>query len=124
LNGAGQIAFAAKLTHPGVNLRNDYGIWAESIDGELTLIVRTGELLEVAPGDFRTIDRFQFIGSSGNQDGRNSLFNERGQLAFGATFTDGTSGIFVSNAVAIPEPAALGLLLVGVMFLIGRRSRS
>jgi hypothetical protein len=34
-----------------------------------------------------------------------------GQLAFSATFTDGTSGIFVSNRVAIPEPATFALTL-------------
>ncbi|MEZ6072461.1 MAG: PEP-CTERM sorting domain-containing protein [Pirellulales bacterium] len=60
--------------------------------------------------------------SSGNQDGRNSLFNDRGQVAFGATFTDGTSGIFVSNAVAVPEPASLMLFAVGAT-LLRRRCR-
>lgn len=31
--------------------------------------------------------------------------NDRGQIVFQAEFTDGTQGIFISNAVAVPEPA-------------------
>lgn len=41
-----------------------------------------------------------FVGGSGNQDGRSSGFNDLGQLVFSAIFSDGSSGIFVSDLVA------------------------
>ena len=112
LNAAGQTAFFANLTGIGVTASNREGLWATDRDGLLTLIARTGNLLEVAPGDFRTIASLSFVGNTGNEDGRPSGFNDLGQLAFSARFTDGTSGVFVSDLVAVPEPSAAALLLV------------
>ena len=68
-------------------------IWATNLAGNLELIARTGNFLEVAPGDSRVISDVQIGG-----------FNNLGQVAFRAEFTDGTSGAFVSNLVAVPEP--------------------
>jgi hypothetical protein len=110
LNDAGQTAFQAGLTGSGVSPTNNFGIWATDLTGALQLIARTGDLLEVGPCDFRTISLLRFRGETGNSDGRPSAFNNQGQLAFFARFTDGTSGIFVSNRVAIPEPGTILLL--------------
>jgi hypothetical protein len=93
LNSAGQIALLANVT-------NGVGLWATDRDGVLQYIMCTGDELEVAPGDFRTIQDFGFFGETGNGDGRASGFNNLGQIAFSASFTDGRSGVFVSNAVA------------------------
>ncbi len=46
-----------------------------------------------------------------------------GQLAFSASFTDGSSGVFVSNRVAVPEPSALALAAAGFALCIVRRQR-
>jgi hypothetical protein len=101
LNAAGQTAFLATLTGSGVTGGNDRGFWATDANGATQLIAREGDLLEVAPGDFRTISLLSFFGNSGNGDGRRSGFNDVGQLAFLADFTDGSSGIFVSNRVRL-----------------------
>ena len=53
-----------------------------------------------------------------NSGDRSSGFNNLGQLAFRAYFTDGTGGIFVSNRVAIPEPSTLALAALGVLGLV------
>ena len=83
-----------------MNSTNDLGIWATDPNGLLQLIARTGDEMEVAPSDFRTITSFSFRGGSGTEDGRASSFNDRGQLAFLAAFADGSAGVFVSNLVA------------------------
>ena len=91
------------------------------------------------PGtDLRTVLEVFFVGGSstvsglfpagtGNEDGRPSSFNDSGQLTFGALFTDGTSGVFVSNLVAVPEPSATVLLALGALGVLGlgrgRRAR-
>jgi hypothetical protein len=100
LNSAGQTAFRAILTGAGVDFTNDRGIWATDRDGALQLVVRTGELLEVMPGEFRTPSDLDFVSMSGNGDSRQSGFNNFGQLVFWASFTDGSQGVFVSNVVA------------------------
>ncbi len=117
LNDAGQTAFYGYLTGSGT------GIWATDRTGALQLISRTGDPLEVAPGDFRTISSLRFVGfnsgsATGNSDGRPSGFNNLGQVAFYASFTDGSSGIFVSNRVAVPEPSALALVAAAALGLV------
>jgi hypothetical protein len=115
-NELGQIAFSVFLDS-GI-----YGIWATDLSGSLKLIVAEGELLEVAPGDFRTVVGFEFVAGNGN-DVPHVGFNNRGQLAFFAKFTDGSQGIFVSNLVAVPEPCSL-LLLAQFVVLVIRPRRS
>ena len=123
LNDAGQLAFLGFLVGGGVDATNDQGIWATDASGALALIARTGASLEVAPGDFRTISQLAFAGGTGNSDGRASGFNNRGQLAFKAVFTDESQGIFVSSAVAVPEPASILLAAPWLFGLVRSRRR-
>jgi len=115
LNDVGQTAFLGDL-NSGNNTTGS-GIWAEDPSGVLTLIARQGDLLDVENGpgtDFRTIIDLSFVtitnsgfSNTGNGDGRASGFNNFGQLAFRANFTDGTSGVFLSNLAAVPSPRAV-----------------
>jgi hypothetical protein len=113
LNAAGQTAFLASVGGSGIDGSNNEGLWATDRQGALQLIVRDGDQIEVAPSDFRTIQFLGFTANSGNGDGRPSGFNDRGQITFVAYFTDGSSGVFVSNLVAVPEPAALIAGIIG-----------
>ncbi|MCB9855097.1 MAG: hypothetical protein H6818_05365 [Phycisphaerales bacterium] len=116
LNGNGDVAFLSPL----LNTANSQGIFAE-ISGILSLIVQKGDQIEVAPGDFRTVSFLSFDGVSGNQDAASSAFNDLGQIAFKADFTDGTDGIFIVNT--IPEPATSLMALSGALPLLRTRRR-
>jgi formylglycine-generating enzyme required for sulfatase activity len=117
LNDAGQIAFKARVI-----LGGGESIWATDRNGVLQPVVSAAELLEIAPGDFRRIESIDFVGGSGNSDGRPSGFNNRGQIAFMARYVGGGEGIFVSNAVAVPEPATISLaVLLTAALSIGAR---
>ncbi len=100
-NGAGQVAFTAWLTGEGVDSSNNFGVWAEDPNGLLTLVIREGDQIEVAPGDVRTVLRvFMTTGEtfiSGGEDGRLMNFNDAGQLAFRVIFTDFSGGIIVAS---------------------------
>jgi len=50
MNDKGQIVVRSTLIGPGVDTNNDYGIWLYN-DGQLELIVRKGDSLEVSPGE-------------------------------------------------------------------------
>ncbi len=117
-NANGQTAFAANLRGDGVDSTNDQAIFAQDAFGVLRLIAREGNQLEVAPGDNRTIAELSLFGRSGLGDGRGAAFSERGQLAFRAVFTDGTSGIFVSDLVAVPEPTSALLMLTAFVAFV------
>lgn len=111
MNDLGQVAFTAEIEGPGIRQsQNDFGIWATRVSGELQLIARTRDLLDVsddpAVPDLREIGGLSLIAGSGGSDGRQSSFNSLGQLAFSADFRFVTEGVFVTNAVAIPEPAS------------------
>lgn len=112
LNDAGQIAFGANLDGNGIDDSNNFGLWATDPAGTLRLIVRTGDLLEVVPGEFRTISGLKAGG-----------FNNIGQVAFRATFTDGSQGLFVSSIAAIPEPTSMCLLILGTVGGVSHRFR-
>lgn len=135
INKYGRIAFSGYLkTGVGdVTADNSVGIWAEDSSGQLQLIVRKGDLIDVdnGPGiDLRTIASFSYFGDDGYlgpKIGQQGSFNDLGQFAFVATFTDGSSGIFVSNAAAVPEPCTLamaGLLLIPATITARRCKRS
>ena len=101
INDAGQTAFWGILIGNGVDPYNNTGIWATGLDGLLTLVIRKGDLLDVDDDplneDFRTVATVNLHPSFSRQSGGYSSFNENGQLAFRATFTDGSSGIFVAD---------------------------
>ena len=106
-NALGQAAFQSILSSSdGESASN--AIFAEDLRGEIQIIVRTGDTLDVSDDpqfpELRTIERLYFQGDDG--------FNDRGQLAFVAQFTDDTSGVFVSDLVAIPEPTSLSILVI------------
>ncbi len=120
INGAGQVAFMSS--------RQEFGnvsvqLLVQNSDGSLVEIANTGSLLEVAPGDFRTLTLIEFLGGSGLEDGRRVGFNERGQVAFRADFADGSTGLFVSSLAAIPEPAGLALAVVAATAMMTSQRR-
>ena len=98
LNDAGQVAFLGglKIGVGDTTGFNNFGIWTSD-----DLVVRAGDVVEVAPGDFRVVATLGM--------GRFALANT-GQVAFLINFLDGTQGVFV--ATPVPEPGALVLLAI------------
>jgi hypothetical protein len=129
LNAAGWTAFESelKIGVGGVTANNDIGIWAEDRTGALRLIIREGNKLDVDDGpgvDRRTISSLQFLSLNGGGDSRSSGFNDIGQLAFRAAFTDGSEGVFVSDIATLPEPASLLLAAPAVLAALALRNRT
>jgi hypothetical protein len=114
LNLAGQAAFSAQArSGPGDNPSFLRGIWARDLSGALRLVAHEGQMIDVDDGpaaDMRTIAQLAFEPFSGNQDGRASGLSDGGQIAFWAEFTDGSEGVFVSDALTVPEPNFLVLI--------------
>jgi hypothetical protein len=96
-NRLGQVAF-------GASAGGKAGIWAQDPAGYLRLVIRVGDQLEISPGEFREIAAlgsaaFASIAHSTGSDGRSRSINDRGEIVFNATLSDGRTGVFVSDAV-------------------------
>ena len=103
INAAGQVMFMATFTTPS---GPGIGLFATDAAGVVKLVARSGQTIQVAPGDVRTIETFSIESNvTGNQDGRRTTFNDQGLLAFVATFTDDTQAVVVSDAAASPYRA-------------------
>jgi hypothetical protein len=122
INDRGQVAFLGGLQvgEGGVTENDNLGIWAEDATGVLQLVVRTGSELEVAPNVFRVVTELDLLGAAAKIG---SGFNDFGQIAFIANFSDGSSGIFVSNRVAVPEPDSSQLVIVLALAVYTKKSR-
>jgi len=98
-NRGGDVLFPVGLTGPGVWwYQNDGALFFAPRGRGPTLVLRTGETLEVGPGDLRTI---QGLGSVSTSLGFSSLDSAR-RIALAIDFTDGSSGVFVGQ---VPEPS-------------------
>ncbi len=120
LNKLGQVAVEASVG--GKN-----GIWATDSENNLQLIAIEGQSLALGPNDTRVVAQLftrlsLSVAARSTNSSSLSNFNDRGQLAFSVVFTDGTQGLFVSNLVAIPEPATWLLVVGGAFVGCTRRS--
>ncbi len=121
INSAGRVALAATYVDPLNNYHR--AIWESSPSGNLVPVLSEGQTM-VVNGATRTIQfLFTRLGESGLQDGQFTGFNENGQIAFVADFTDGTSGEFVFTPTPVPEPSTWALLAMGAGALLFRRRR-
>jgi hypothetical protein len=125
-NRQGRVAFSAGLAGQGVYSTNDEGIWAEDSLGNLRLIVRDGDLVDLDPGpgaDLRTIvevnlvEAFHPFYEARGENDQPYAFNDRGQIAFQSQFTDGTHAILVSNLLLVPETETAVIAFLGIAFM-------
>ncbi|HET6406493.1 MAG TPA: choice-of-anchor tandem repeat NxxGxxAF-containing protein [Chthoniobacteraceae bacterium] len=120
MNPLGQIAFHATLGGPGLDSTNDRGLWATDLAGDLLLVARTGDTIDLGGGQIKTISGLALNSWTADNDGTQRIFNANGQLLFAASFTDGSGGLFVA---AIPEPTSAVTLSVLIAWLSTRRRR-
>ena len=120
MNKNSQVAFLAGISGVGPDLRS--GLFATDAAGVLHPIVLYGDMIEVSPGNFRQVDDINF---DGGRFSPVSGLNDLGQIAFAIRFTDGSGGVFISDAVAVPEPSLAAMVTAGISILaIRARHRS
>jgi hypothetical protein len=113
LNAPGHAAFISSVSGGGTTASNNLGLWAQDQNGNLRLVLRQGDMFEVAPGDVRLITGIGFPSPSAGGDGLARGFNDSHQLAVLLSFANNTSGVFVTS-ITVPEPGGLGLSLLAM----------
>lgn len=111
MNGMGHVVFRHGLVGPGGASAGE-AIFASSGSGNLDLVLRTGQSIEVLPGVVKTLSFFLFTSFSGGDDG-GGQFGDAGHFAVAVGYSDGTRGILIAE---IPEPSTLAIVSVFVIF--------
>ena len=119
LNAVGDIVFQARINGPGLDA-NAFGLFHWSPDTGLQGLLKTGDVMEVAPGVFKTVKEMFFAWGSGGHDGRALALNDRRDFAFNAFFTDETAGAFT---ISVPAPGTAALLAGMGLLSLHRRVR-
>jgi hypothetical protein len=89
------------------------GIWAADLNlGAVQKVLGTGEPFDVGGGDLRTLDGITLFDES--------FLNDANQFVFSASFTDGSSGVFVAT---VPEPVTAAWMVLALAVLAARRAR-
>ena len=93
----GRLVIPAGLRGPGVTSANDASYWAYVPGRGLVMMFRTGEPLPGTVAGTRVLARILVAPGATGADGRTTPFNNAGEFAFRAEFTDGSSGLFVAS---------------------------
>ena len=96
VNGHGQTMFSANLS------TGDSAIFATDPFGDnpaesIVKVVRVGDVLPTGPSQTGILAGFTVQTNSGGEDGRATGFNDAGQLAFHASFTNGSTALMVAR---------------------------
>lgn len=120
LNASGEMAFYANLVGdaPSLSGSND-GIWFADTQGELSLVVRAGQTVDLGGGDLRTISGLNFASNGFSAALPVRALSDNDTIAFGASFTDGPDAILL---VSVPEPTGL-LACIAFSPILLRRKR-
>jgi len=99
INRFGRFVFQAGIEEPQLGFNSTWFVH-DPVAG-LVPLVRLGDLIELAPGDFRRLIDVQIavnlIDSSMDKSGGRRVFNDAGEFAFRAYFEDNTTAIVVAQ---------------------------
>jgi hypothetical protein len=114
INSSDALLFESTLKGSGISDANDTALFLATPGAAPVMVVREGDGIDVGNGDVRIIRE---LGTGGGRE--SYLLNDAGQVAFRATFTDGSSGVFVT----VPEPSAAAIAVTGLTLAGLRRQR-
>jgi hypothetical protein len=91
--------FAATLQpgKGGVTAATASGVWGNDSAGELRLLFRKGESVQFGGGLVKTVKTFTLLNAAAGSAGVTRSFNDAGQVAWLATFTDQSQALLITE---------------------------
>jgi hypothetical protein len=114
INALGQLVFEAGFVE---GAQFNEAVWRyDASSGVTERVARRGDLVEVAPGDARSIEGLELAEhESGGQDGRPSGWNDAGQLAVVLRFEGGSEAVAL---LTVPEASGGSWLALAALALL------
>ncbi|MBL9119196.1 MAG: hypothetical protein JNL80_04690 [Phycisphaerae bacterium] len=94
---SGWTLIRARVRGLGINDSNNLGLWTVDPDGEIHYIIKTGTLLSLDGQPARLVESIHPFISVGQQSGRRSSINERGDVALSIRFSNGDEAVVVAQ---------------------------
>jgi hypothetical protein len=117
MNERGQLAFTGQVKgQPNPGNQNENGIWATDLNGNLQLIVLSGQPFQTTSAGTRSHGVVELAGGTGGDEGFGAGLSDSGLVAFRGTFQSSTS-VYVSTAATVPEPNTVVLMAMGLGIL-------
>jgi hypothetical protein len=127
LNNSGQLLFRGATVDIYSNpSAAQFGMWIRNPDGTFHPILKTGQLIDVAPGpaiDLRTV-RIFYIAYDSAVPGGHVSFNENGQVLLMVNFSDGSDATLLYSVATVPEPSLAATSAIALALLAIRRGRA
>jgi hypothetical protein len=124
INEHGQMLILTGVAGPDRDWLDDVLLFYDGQSDALHRVAASGDTMAVGEGDERVIDRIHITGGSTSTTfGRPGSLNDEGQFAMHLTFADGTSGVFLGDLNAIPEPGSLAMISAGLLGISRRRRK-
>lgn len=101
INRVGQVAFLAQLRGPGVDPASNAALYSTDVAGNLVLVAKTGQILEVEPGRFETVTEIDFT-SEPHETGR-SQYNGKRRMVMTLEFETLTYGVFEATVGCLAD---------------------
>ena len=114
LNGRGDIAFVATLRGPDITQSNNRALFIAAANGRVFEIARTEDVVELNPGDLRTIEAIGF--GPGRESDGGGQFNDSGTVLYQVWFTDRTEALFTATAGCRADFDGSGVIAVPDIF--------
>ena len=93
--------FLAKLSGPGVKATNGIGLWATDLNGNVHLVLRTGNKLSINGVD-RTVSLINTLGAAKNSPGQGRYVDRNGSICTLLTFTDHSTALVLFGLPTAP----------------------
>jgi len=93
--------FLARLSGPGVKAANGVGLWATDLDGNVRLVLRTGNHLSINGVD-KTVSLINTLGAAKNSPGQGRYVDRNGSICTWLTFTDHSTALVLFGLPTAP----------------------
>jgi hypothetical protein len=93
------LAFTAQLQNAvgGVKAATNTGLWVRNVNGTIELLCRTGDAIDLGPGETATVTKIDALKASPRSAGQGRALNSNGQVIYRVTLGRAGQAVFLAQ---------------------------